>query len=253
MSAPDRLGEFAEALVTGFGDGSLIRLKLGGYHGGQAELKSAEARKVLLKAGARLSVVFRYKTRDITKNLTLDEALAFLRRGLMEEWRSARLETTGFDLQFERQGDKLRLKRTEIAGREAVSAGHDRAKNRPLAQKDKPWLHALGITGKDGVVRNDAQDKFRQINRMVEIFAPLIQALDAKNPRIVDMGAGKGYLDFAPTIISPALDGPARSSAWKCARNWWRTAMNMPAPPVFPGCVSSRAPFSTMMRAAPMR
>jgi len=32
---------------------------------------------------------------------------------------------------------------------------------------------------------------------MVEIFAPLIQAIRAETPRIVDMGAGKGYLDFA--------------------------------------------------------
>jgi len=77
------------------------------------------------------------------------------------------------------------------------STSHDRAKNRPLAGSDKPYLHALGITGKDGQVRHDAQDKFRQINKMVEIFAPLIQAIKAEKPRIVDMGAGKGYLDFA--------------------------------------------------------
>ncbi len=58
---------------------------------------------MVIKAGERLSVVFRYKTRDITKNLTLDEAEAFLAEGLLKAWRSARLETTGFDLQFERQ------------------------------------------------------------------------------------------------------------------------------------------------------
>ncbi|ODT74757.1 MAG: hypothetical protein ABS76_36130 [Pelagibacterium sp. SCN 64-44] len=197
MSAPDRIGEFVAAVQAAFADGSLTRLKLGGYHGPEAELKSAEARKVSIKAGERLSFVFRYKTRDITKNLTLNETALLLTSGLNEEWRSARLETTGFDLQFERQGDKLRLKRSEVLGREAPLAGHDRAKNRPLAGTDKPWLHALGITGKDGAVRNDAQDKFRQINKMVEIFAPLIQGLKAKTPRIVDMGAGKGYLDFA--------------------------------------------------------
>ncbi len=197
MSAPDRIDEFVEAVGAAFADGTLTRLKLGGYHGSEAELKSAEARKVSIKAGERLSFVFRYKTRDITKNLSLDEAAAFLNAGLEAEWRSARLETTGFDLQFERQGDKVRLKRSAVAGREADAGSHDRAKNRPLVDTSKPWLHALGITGKDGTVRNDAQDKFRQINRMVEIFAPLIQGLDAKNPRILDMGAGKGYLDFA--------------------------------------------------------
>lgn len=197
MTAPDRIAEFTAAVAQTFTDGSLVRLKLGGYHGEEADLKSVEARRVSLKVGDRLSFVFRYKTTDITKNVTLDEAIGFLEQGLASGYRSARLETTGFDLQFERQNDKLRLKRTEVKGREAVEASHDRTKNRPLTDMSAPWLHALGITGKDGVVRNDAQDKFRQINKMVEIFAPLIQALKAENPRIVDMGAGKGYLDFA--------------------------------------------------------
>jgi SAM-dependent methyltransferase len=197
LSAPDRIGEFVTAFSEAFADGSLVRLKLGGYHGPEADLKSVEGRKVAIKAGERLSLVLRYKTRDITKNLTADEATTFLTQGLAEHYRSARLETTGFDLQFERQGDKQRLKRSEVAGREVVEATHDRTKNRALADTSSLWLHALGITGKDGAVRNDAQDKFRQINKMVEIFAPLIQQLKAKNPRILDMGAGKGYLDFA--------------------------------------------------------
>lgn len=197
MSPPDRIAEFVTALEQAFGAGTLLKLKCGGYHGPEADLKSVEGRKVALKAGDRLSLVFRYKTRDITKNLTLAEAGDFLRDGLANAYRSARLETTGFDLQFERQGDKARLKQTEIAGRAAADASHDRSKNRPLAGANKPWLHALGIAGKDGAIRNDAQDKFRQINKMVEIFAPLIQGLKGDRPRIVDMGAGKGYLDFA--------------------------------------------------------
>jgi SAM-dependent methyltransferase len=197
LSAPDRIGEFVTAFSEAFADGSIVRLKLGGYHGPEADLKSVEGRKVAIKAGERLSLVLRYKTRDITKNLTSDEAAAFLTQGLAEHYRSARLETTGFDLQFERQGDKQRLKRSEVSGRDVVEATHDRTKNRALTDTSSVWLQALGITGKDGAVRNDAQDKFRQINKMVEIFAPLIQGLKAKNPRILDMGAGKGYLDFA--------------------------------------------------------
>ena len=197
MSAPDRIEEFVLALQTGFIDGSITKLKLGGYHGTEADLKSVEARKVLIKAGERLSFVFRYKTRDITKNLIIDEAMSFVRDGLLNEFRSARLETTDFDLQVERQGEKIRLKKTEVVGREAVQGGHDRAKNRPLTSGDKIWMQALGISGADGKVLAASQDKFRQINKMVEIFAPLIQELSAKKPRIVDMGAGKGYLDFA--------------------------------------------------------
>ncbi len=197
MSAPDCIEELLSAVKTSFTDGSLVRLKLGGYHGGEADLKSVEIKKITLKAGERFSFTYRYKTRDIIKNFIQPEALALLRTGLKDEFRSAQLSTTAFDMSFERNGDKIRLKRTEVAGREAPSTEHNRAKNRPLTETNKPYLQALGITGKDGQIRNDAQDKFRQINKMVEIFAPLIQAIKADKPRIVDMGAGKGYLDFA--------------------------------------------------------
>jgi len=197
LTSAARIEEFLGAVKTAFAEGTLIRLKLGGYHGAEADLRGVEIKKITVKGGEKFSFTYRYKTRDIIKNFIQPEAIGLLRKGLAEEFRSARLEATGFDLSFERNGEKVRLKRVEAEGRQAPPTGHDRAKNRPLAGSDKPWLQALGLVGKDGAVRNDAQDKFRQINKMVEIFAPLIQALKEKNPRILDMGAGKGYLDFA--------------------------------------------------------
>ncbi|MDV7394877.1 SAM-dependent methyltransferase, partial [Arthrospira platensis SPKY1] len=42
------------------------------------------------------------------------------------------------------------------------------------------------------------QHKFKQINQYVEILEPLLTAIQPKpDLRIVDMGAGKGYLTFA--------------------------------------------------------
>lgn len=196
MSALDRIEEFLVAVQTAFIDGTLTRLKCGAYAGPEAELKSVEGRKVTIKAGERLSLVWRYRTRDVTKNITMDEAFALFRTELAQNFRSARLETTSFDLQLERQNDTVRLKRSETM-RAAPTTGHDRAKARALNETSAPWLKALGITGADGKVLAASQDKFRQINKMVEIFAPLIQALKAPVPRVLDMGAGKGYLDFA--------------------------------------------------------
>jgi hypothetical protein len=193
----ERIEEFLSAVKSAFAGNTLIKLKLGGYHGGEADLKSVEVKKIVAKGVEKFSFTFHYKTRDIIKNQIQPEALGNLRTALKDEFRSAQLATTEFDMSFERNGDKVHVRRTEVAGRAAPSTDHDRAKNRPLTETGKPYLHALGISGKDGLVRNDAQDKFRQINKMVEIFAPLIQAIKADKPRIVDMGAGKGYLDFA--------------------------------------------------------
>ena len=197
MNAPDRIEELLSATRTAFSSGALVQLKLGGYHGDEPELKAVLVKKISVKGGDKYSFTYRYKTRDTIKNFNESEAIELLRDGLRDEFRSARLATTDFDMMFERNGAKMRLKRTEVEGREAPSTDHNRAKNRPLSQTGKPWLKALGITGKTGAVRNDAQDKFRQINKMVEIFAPLIAGLKPEKPLIVDMGAGKGYLDFA--------------------------------------------------------
>lgn len=197
MTQPDRIEELLTALSAAFASGSLIRLKLGGYHGPEPDLKAVEIKKITTKAGEKYSFTYKYKTRDTIKNFPETGALELLRRGLAEDFRSARLSTTEFDMLFERNGEKQRLKRTEVEGREAPSTEHNRAKNRPLTETGKPWLQALGLAGKNGAIRHDAQDKFRQINKMVEIFAPLIAGLKAEPPLIVDMGAGKGYLDFA--------------------------------------------------------
>jgi hypothetical protein len=197
LNAPDRIEELLDATKAAFMSGTLVQLKLGGYHGDEPELKAVLVKKITVKGGDKYSFTWRYKTRDTIKNLAEPEALALLRDGLRNAFRSAQLATTDFDMLFERNGDKQRLKRTEVKGREAPSTDHNRAKNRPLTETDKPWLKALGIAGKNGVVRNDAQDKFRQINKMVEIFAPLVAAIKTEHPLIVDMGAGKGYLDFA--------------------------------------------------------
>ncbi|MDB5527789.1 MAG: SAM-dependent methyltransferase [Devosia sp.] len=197
MSSSERIEEFLGEVKSSFANNALVKLKLAGYHGGEVDLKSIDVKKIVVKGGDKFSFTFHYKTRDIIKNLIQPEAIGALRTALTSEFRSAQLATTGFDMSFERNGEKIRLKRTEVEGREAPSGDHDRAKNRMIDAGKKPYLHALKITGADGNVLSGSQDKFRQINKMVEIFAPLIQAIPGDVPKIIDMGAGKGYLTFA--------------------------------------------------------
>ncbi|WP_375451951.1 SAM-dependent methyltransferase [uncultured Devosia sp.] len=197
MSSAERIEDFLGQVKNAFTGNDLLRLRLGGYHGSEVDLKGVDVKKIAVKGGDKFSFTFHYKTRDIIKNLIQPEAIGQLRTALTGEFRSAQLATTGFDMSFERNGDKVRLKRTDVTGREAPSSEHDRAKNRMIGAGKKPYLHALKITDAEGTVLKASQDKFRQINKMVEIFAPLIEAIPAERPRIVDMGAGKGYLTFA--------------------------------------------------------
>lgn len=76
---------------------------------------------------------------------------------------------------------------------------HDRVKNYILQEGQYlPFLHALGIMTQTGQVVPSRYDKFRQINRFLEIVHDIVKHLPKQGPlHIVDFGAGKAYLSFA--------------------------------------------------------
>ncbi len=61
-----------------------------------------------------------------------------------------------------------------------------------------PFLLNLGIMNVEGKVYPAKRDKFRQINRFLEMVDDILSELDCKRPlQIVDFGCGKAYLTFA--------------------------------------------------------
>lgn len=174
-----------------------MRLGLRAYAGADTTLKSIDIKPVVIKRQKQLSFTAHYKTRDIVKNHPLDEALEMLRSMLGSEFRLAQLATTNGDRSLDFQGKSPRLKRTAPTQTAPVSLAHDREKARTITA-ETPWLHALGVTDAEGRVIPSAQDKFRQINRYVEILGPLLKSIRPDRlRRVLDMGAGKGYLTFA--------------------------------------------------------
>ena len=112
MNPSDRIEELLSATKDAFASGTLVQLKLGGYHGDEPDLKAVLVKKITTKAGDKYSFTYRYKTRDTIKNFSQSEAMALLRTGLADAFRSAQLATTDFDMMFERNGDKMRPART---------------------------------------------------------------------------------------------------------------------------------------------
>lgn len=61
-----------------------------------------------------------------------------------------------------------------------------------------PFLVELGIMNSEGKVLAKKYDKFRQINRFLEMVQDVLGDLPAGRPlTIVDFGCGKSYLTFA--------------------------------------------------------
>lgn len=194
MTSLTRIAEFFVPLENSLSDGSFVKLSLELYTGDEPNLKAVYIRKILIKREEKLSFTYHYKTRDIVKNYAIDDGLSRVRAGLSNEFQAAKLCTTGFDLVLDQ--NKIKQKPPSHSG--PVSVDHDRSKNRFIATKDKAYLHALNITDEKGNVFKNAQDKYRQINKYVEILDGVIKNIPAERfQKVVDMGAGKGYLTFA--------------------------------------------------------
>lgn len=175
-------------------DESFVKVSLDAYKGDEPALKNIYIRKILIKREEKLSFTYHYKTRDIVKNYGFDEGLHRIHDGLHGGFQSSTLCTTTFDAVLKKDG--VTRKAPSHSG--PVSADHDRAKVRLLTTEGKGYLHALNITDEKGHVFKNAQDKFKQINKYVEILSGLLKPIDPDHlKKIVDMGAGKGYLTFA--------------------------------------------------------
>jgi len=193
-----KIDQFLAALDAAVADGSFVRLALRMPCGADETLKSIDIKPATIRDQLKLSFTLHHQTRDLTQNHPPKGALGQLRRLLEKDFRQAFLFTTGFDLQYDAQGKSPRLKQTDATSKTPASLTHDRTKARAIKAEGTPWLAALGITGAEGQVLKGSGDKYRQINRYVEILGPLLKAIPAdKLKRVVDMGAGKGYLTFA--------------------------------------------------------
>lgn len=192
--------EFINRLGQSLTKGTFVKLTLGNYKGSDTQLQKIFVRLVSTKKGTRLFFLYRGQTRDTAKNYDLDTGVALISEALDGQFFSGHLFTTENDLQLEigKKG-KSRLNVAKPTFKSAPPQEHDRTKKMQVDQAAF-YLKALGITDETGRVRDKQQDKWRQINKFVEILANLVDKSELKVKKklsIVDMGSGKGYLTFA--------------------------------------------------------
>jgi len=192
--------EFFNELETALQDDIFIELLLTKYRGRDSDLKRVIVRRVLLKTAPHLSFVFRYQTRDETKNTSIAEGIKRIRSWLGDEFKDAHLFTTNQDLQigFSKRG-KVTLGRSTPSKSAESNSAHNRSKQR-MIDPSRPYLRDLGITHANSQIVPAMARKWKQINRFIEIFGHAIESAtltQQKTIRVVDFGSGKGYLTFA--------------------------------------------------------
>ena len=200
-SAPDHRAQFLNLLETGLAQNSFIKLVLAKYVGPEAELQRVIIKQVTVKDQPCLSFVYRYKTRDITKNFPLDEAVSALAGLLPDAFKNAHLLTLTDEVQLEysKKGKSSLFMGKSQQDREVPSAGHNREKHRFL-DLTRPFLADLGVTNKQQELIPAMSRKWKQINKFIEVFSHALSSspLTLDQPvKVVDFGSGKGYLTFA--------------------------------------------------------
>lgn len=197
----DARARFLQKLEAAWHAQTLVKFTLSQPRGAEAGLRNVYARNVELREGRRLSFVWRYATRDVTKNLPVEEAVALLSKILGSEWERAHLFTTTGDWQLRCEASgRGALKASRPAFAVAPAPEHDRERAAPLAVAEAGWLRDLGVTNAAGEARPGMAPKLRQIQRFVELLGHLVddsRLRERTSLRVVDMGAGKGYLTFA--------------------------------------------------------
>jgi len=159
--------------------------------------------RVDLRAGAAFRFTAQLDDRALHENLEPDEARE--RLGVMlADYGQGLLQTAEADWQV--LGETV-LRRPP--SRTATPRTHDRAKRYLLEEgKPVPFLVELGVMAPDGTVRRSRYDKFRQVNRFLELVDDVLPALRPEGVlRVVDFGCGKSYLTFAIHHLLAELRG----------------------------------------------
>lgn len=192
--------KFIEYFRESLPEGTFIKLTLGKYRGVKQDLEKIYITPVSLGEGIKLSFRYKFRNKDEFKNFTFDEAVAETERLIGSDFFNASLFTVKNDLSLEynkKREDRIYIKRPSMESAEVKE--HNREKSR-FVDSDSKFLRLTGITNEKGKIKNDKYDKFRQIDKFIEIVDSLISDSDLNDKselKLLDFGSGKSYLTFA--------------------------------------------------------
>lgn len=197
--------QFVGLLQQALTEQQLQKLVLSKYQGTETELQRLEITPVLLKGIWQLKFLYQYKTNHITKNLLAEPAGQAILNLLQSDFKQANLQSTGHSCQLS-QSKKgkylLNCQTIAVASKDQQQTAvvtHNRQKQRYVEQS-RPFLTALGVTDQQQQLIPAMSNKWKQINKFIEILAGAVKdtgLAERKQLHVADFGSGKAYLTFA--------------------------------------------------------
>ena len=156
-------------------------------------------KKVIIKNEEKHQFEYFYDKNVEHKNLNNNESIKEMTNLIETYFKQVLINTVDSDYHIlvNKKGEvKINKKKPT---RKFEEPSHNKKKKYILNEGDKtPFLIELGIMTSQGKIVNAKYDKFKQINRYLELVSDCIPYLDKnKTIRIIDFGCGKAYLTFA--------------------------------------------------------
>ena len=192
--------EMIRLIEKSVADNIFVRLTISKNRTKNEDLKKVIFKLAIIKKTLQFTTTFRHKTQDITKNFPIENGLAEIKRLIDTQFLIFNLFTIKEDVSVEllKNGEE-KIRRTKPTFKKLPERTHDKTKKRLIAGTN--YLTALGVLDTKGRILKDKGDKYKQINKFVEIIDGLLRQhpilQKEKSFNVVDMGAGKGYLTFA--------------------------------------------------------
>lgn len=191
--------DFIEKLNQSILNNTFIKCTLGkSYVEKTTKLKNIYIKYIELKNTPTLSLLYRYQTQDITKNFSIEEGVQEINNLIGNDFLSGNLFTEEEDVEIIFNKKRKAFVKINSASLKQKETDHNREKKRLISTNNNIYLKKLGVVSSNNEVYKNKQDKFKQLNKYIEIIDNLIKDVSFSDEiHIVDMGSGKGYLTFS--------------------------------------------------------
>ena len=165
--------------------------------------KSEEYKKIIIENKGKTYQIAKYTDKQVFhENITKEELLG--RTTDLAENRYKQINGMSASeehiILISKKGNcnyKVKKTATDTVKLQAKQQGHNRQKNYILKEgMNIAPLVDMGVFTKDGKVVNAMYDKYKQINRFIEIIDDEVSSLKVEELNVIDFGCGKSYLTF---------------------------------------------------------
>ncbi len=162
--------------------------------------KSNIYKKIVIEKKSDYYQIAKYTEKQVFhENLKLNDVIEFCISTLTGDYRQLNSFTDTHEhiLMLSKKGKPAYKKKQLSSACTHTTTQHNRQKNYIIQEgSDVPPLIDMGVFTKEGKVVNSMYDKFKQINRFIEIIDDAVKDLKKDTINIIDFGCGKSYLTF---------------------------------------------------------